>query len=111
MPWLEKLLVKTGDKRSKNLILNHQSSFGALKTGADMIEKAKQHFKKQQIGKVRLHLPPNSRLTATSANSKVYRKAPLYNSITGLLRGALRILFFLLYATGFLIPATVTFFE
>jgi hypothetical protein len=47
---------KTGDKRSKNLILNHQSSFSALKTGADMIGKAKQHFKKQQTGTARLIL-------------------------------------------------------
>lgn len=56
MAWLEKLLAKTGDKSSKNLILSHQSSFVALKTGAGMIGKAKQHFKKQQTETVRLIL-------------------------------------------------------
>jgi hypothetical protein len=56
MPGMEKLSLKTGDERSKNLILNQQSSFGALRNGADMIGKAKQHFKKQQTGTVRLIL-------------------------------------------------------
>ena len=56
MPGMEKLSLKTGDESSKNLILNQQSISISLKTGADMIGKAKQHFKKQQTETVRLIL-------------------------------------------------------